>query len=66
MHYLTEDSLQVYLNDSANIVHNSMSLYPINHDALIEAMDSPVKKKLMKVGINFNYCRENIKSMKVD
>ena len=51
MHYITEETLQSYLYESANIVHNSMSLYPINHDALIEGMDNPARQKLMKVGI---------------
>lgn len=48
MHYITEESLSGYLNEAAMLVHESMSLYPINSEQLINDFDSP-KKTARKV-----------------
>ena len=51
MHYITEESLKEYLEEAAIIVHDSMSLYPINNDALINAFDDSRSVKAKKVSL---------------
>jgi KaiC/GvpD/RAD55 family RecA-like ATPase len=49
MHYITEEALHSYHHEAAVIVHDSMSLYPIDKGALINALMSPQASKSIKV-----------------
>ena len=49
MHYITEEALHEYHHEAAVIVHDSMSLYPIDKAALINAFMSPQASKSAKV-----------------
>jgi len=49
MHYITEESLQEYHHEASVIVHDSMTLYPLDNDVLINALDNPAIYKVKKV-----------------
>lgn len=49
MHYITEEDLKVYANQANECVHDSMSLYPINSDVLINDFDISLNTKSKKV-----------------
>mmetsp|Transcript_10304 Transcript_10304/g.10168 ORF Transcript_10304/g.10168 Transcript_10304/m.10168 type:complete len:153 (-) Transcript_10304:601-1059(-) len=48
MHYITPESLEAYRAVSNNLVHESMSLYSISHDSLMQALDAPDKWNTIK------------------
>lgn len=49
MHYITDEDLEEYSNQATVSVHESMLLYPVDQDNLINEFESPSKKSKAKV-----------------
>jgi hypothetical protein len=53
MHYITDEDLEEYSNQATVSVHESMLLYPVDQDNLINEFEFPSKKSNAKVFIVF-------------